>query len=204
MRPPVMLAALLLLVLGTAAASPAESDTRPSVPSPTTTPRTVRSRAPVRTTTKDPGPDPRNPYKYYARKQEKLVKTLMKTITEHVTPQFLGDISQLNLTGDCTYGLFKMIFGVKQLKPWAIKIYEPCREIYAGAEAIPICAGISCWVTKKQRESSTDFALVYLIPNDRYQVYQKPCPELCPRVTGLTAPISEGLSEGLNKRVAPE
>ncbi|XP_077505446.1 nose resistant to fluoxetine protein 6-like [Amblyomma americanum] len=132
MRPPVMLAALLLLVLGTAAASPAESDTRPSVPSPTTTPRTVRSRAPVRTTTKDPGPDPRNPYKYYARKQEKLVKTLMKTITEHVTPQFLGDISQLNLTGDCTYGLFKMIFGVKQLKPWAIKMLDASGKMPEG------------------------------------------------------------------------
>lgn len=120
------LALLLPLALCLAATmaqdSSSQGDTLPRVPAPTT-PRTASgsTRAPGRTTTKDPGPDPSNPYKYYARKQEKLVKTLMKTITEHVTPQFLGDISQLNLTGDCTYGLFKMIFGVKQLKPWAIK-----------------------------------------------------------------------------------
>lgn len=130
MRLSAMLAGLSLMALCLAGAaaqsSPAEKgDTLPSVPaSNTTTSRPAVTRAPVKSTTKDPGPDPRNPFKYYARKQEKLVKTLMKTITEHVTPQFLGDISQLNLTGDCTYGLFKMIFGVKQLKPWAIKMLD--------------------------------------------------------------------------------
>lgn len=136
-RQPPVLGLLLPLALCLAATvaqdSSTQGDTLPRVPAPTT-PRTVAAstRAPGRTTTKDPGPDPSNPYKYYARKQEKLVKTLMKTITEHVTPQFLGDISQLNLTGDCTYGLFKMIFGVKQLKPWAIKMLDASGKMPEG------------------------------------------------------------------------
>lgn len=112
-----------------------QGDTAPSVvPSSTTplsssstTPSTTLSGSTTRaakrktTTTKDPGPDPRNPFKYYARRQEKLVKTLMKTLFEHVTPSFLGDLSHFNLSGECTYGLFKFIFGIKQLRPWAIK-----------------------------------------------------------------------------------
>lgn len=102
--------------------------------SPSTSVRTSTTRRAHRktTTTKDPGPDPRNPFKYYARRQEKLVKTLMKTLMEHVTPSFLGDISQLNLTGDCTYGLFKFIFGIKQLSPWAIKMLDATGKMPEG------------------------------------------------------------------------
>ncbi|KAL3218660.1 hypothetical protein MRX96_031470 [Rhipicephalus microplus] len=83
MRPSTMLAGLSLLALCLAQPLRAEEgDTRPSVLAPNTTAsRPAVTRAPTKTTTKDPGPDPRNPFKYYARKQEKLVKTLMKTIT---------------------------------------------------------------------------------------------------------------------------
>lgn len=82
------------------------------------------STASTTSTTPDPGPDPRNPFKYYAMKQEKLIKGIMKNVMEHVTPQFMGDISRLNLTGDCAYGVFKFILGIKQLKPWAVKMLD--------------------------------------------------------------------------------
>lgn len=123
-----------------------QGDTAPSVvPTPTTplsgsstTPSTTLSGSTTReakrktTTTRDPGPDPRNPFKYYARRQEKLVKTLMKTLFEHVTPSFLGDLSHFNLSGECTYGLFKFIFGIKQLRPWAIKMIDATGKMPEG------------------------------------------------------------------------
>lgn len=124
----------------------AQGDTAPSVAptsttplsSSSTTPSTTLSGSTTRTakrkttTTKDPGPDPRNPFKYYARRQEKLVKTLMKTLFEHVTPSFLGDLSHFNLSGECTYGLFKFIFGIKQLRPWAIKMIDASGKMPEG------------------------------------------------------------------------
>ncbi|XP_064458369.1 nose resistant to fluoxetine protein 6-like [Ornithodoros turicata] len=118
MRLPLRAAFLtLLLVLFVRA-----QETSPVTPSSTgdvsaSTPRTT-------TTTQDPGPDPRNPFKYYAKKQTQLIKGIMKNVMEHVAPQFMGDISRVNLTGDCAYGVFKYILGIKQLYPWAIKMLD--------------------------------------------------------------------------------
>lgn len=73
------------------------------------------------TTTVDPGPDPANPFKYYAEKQEKLVKAVSADVMEYVAPHFIKDLHELNITGDCTYGLLKFLFGLKKFRPWSIK-----------------------------------------------------------------------------------
>lgn len=79
----------------------------------------------IETTTVDPGPDPANPFKYYADKQEKLVKAVSADVMEYVAPHFVKDVHELNITGDCTYGLLKFLFGLKKFRPWAIK--SECR-----------------------------------------------------------------------------
>lgn len=75
----------------------------------------------METTTVDPGPDPANPFKYYAEKQEKLLKAVSADVMEYVAPHFVKDVHELNITGDCTYGLLKFLFGLKKFRPWAIK-----------------------------------------------------------------------------------
>ncbi|OQR74296.1 hypothetical protein BIW11_03443 [Tropilaelaps mercedesae] len=82
---------------------------------------TTITNANKETTTVDPGPNPANPFKYYANKQEKLLKAVSADVMEYIAPHFVKDLHELNITGDCTYGLLKFLFGLKKFRPWSIK-----------------------------------------------------------------------------------
>lgn len=82
------------------------------------------------TTTIDPGPDPANPFKYYAERQEKFIKAVSSDVMEYVAPHFIKNLHELNITGDCTYGLLKFLFGLKKFRPWSIQSKSAALHIF--------------------------------------------------------------------------